>query len=35
MYGGSPAAMLMHFIQEESLTKEEIQELKKMLDEKG
>lgn len=34
VYKGSLAPMLIHFLQEEPLTKEEIRELKKILDEK-
>lgn len=35
LYNGSLAPMLMHFLEDEPLTKEEIEELKKILDEKG
>lgn len=33
-YKGSPAPMLIHFLKDEKLTREEIQELKRILDEK-
>lgn len=34
IYRGSAAPMLMHFLQEEKLTQDEIQELKRLLEEK-
>ncbi|MEK4251104.1 BlaI/MecI/CopY family transcriptional regulator [Paenibacillus sp. FSL W7-1287] len=34
IYGGALSPMLAHFIQDEQLSKEEIEELKKMLEEK-
>lgn len=34
IYRGSLSAMLMHFLKEEKLTKDEIQELKKILEDK-
>ncbi|REK74318.1 BlaI/MecI/CopY family transcriptional regulator [Paenibacillus paeoniae] len=33
-YKGAPAPMLIHFLEDEQLTKEEIQELKRILNEK-